>query len=405
MKKDKDMEVTVLLDNLVHGLGIVNHAVPGKSTLPICETVLLSTDTGRLRIRGTNLEQSITTWVGAKIEAEGEVAVPAKVLMALVSQLPDSQVSLSLDARVQTLTVKSGGSKASIKCIDAREFPPLVQLEESGLRTGQPIELAVYKIKTMIGQVAFAASTDLGRGPALNGVLVDVGKDVITMAAADGFRLSVSKTALDERFEPASAIVPVKALLTLSKIITDGEQVRVLFLKGDRQIGFVTKDIELITQVIDGKFPDYKQIIPRSHKTRTLVSTSALLSAVRRAEIFAAGLTRFTIKHGESTVIPGHLDVFANSDEIGEATTNLEANVEGYELVIGFNTRYLRDMLEVIETPDLAIETNMTNAPGIFLPVGDDSFLHVIMPMHLADQPAPVTSAEPAQEPAAEVSE
>ena len=156
--------------------------------------------------------------------------------------------------------------------------------------------------------------------------------------------------------------------------------------KGRGQVVFRVKDVELISQLIDGTFPDYQQIIPRSYKSRTLVPTASLLKACKQAEIFAregTNVVRLNIKTTSGDLQPGEVEISAHSEETGSNETIVEATVDGIPLLIAFNVKFLREVLEVIKTPNVAIETSAANAPGVVKPVGDDHFLHVIMPMHL----------------------
>ena len=375
------MKVTVLQENLTRGLSTVSRAVSPRSTLPVLANILIATDEGRLRLSATNLELGITCWIGAKIEEEGSTTVPARTLADLVNTLPDPQVSLILDARTQTLNVRSGSSTNDIKGIDAQEFPPLPVPDFENA-----INLNVADFKEMIQQVAFSSSTDEAR-PVLMGVLVNVDKDTVTMAAADGFRLSVRKATLSTPVsQPISAIIPARALQELARIAADGEQmIQMVLPKGRGQVVFHVKDVELVSQLIDGTFPDYQQIIPRSHKSRTLLPTASLLKACKQAEIFAregSNVVRLNIKsNGE--LQPGKVEISAHSEETGSNETIVEATVDGIPLLIAFNVKFLREVLEVIKTPNVAIETSAANAPGVVKPVGDENFLHVIMPMHL----------------------
>lgn len=375
------MKVTVLQENLARGLSIVSRAVSPRSTLPVLANVLIATDEGRLRLSATNLEMGITCWIGAKIEEEGSTTVPARTFADLVSTIPDPQVSLTLDARTQTLNVRSGPSTNDIKGIDAQEFPPLPVPDFS-----DAIPINVSDFKEMIHQVAFAASTDEAR-PVLMGVLLKVEGDSITMAAADGFRLSVRTATLSSpAAQPVSAIIPARALSELARIASDGEQmIQMVLPKGRGQVVFRVKDAELVSQLIDGTFPDYQQIIPRSYKSRTLVSTASLLKACKQAEIFAresSNVVRMNIKNS-GELQPGEVEISAHSEETGSNETIVEAAVDGIPLLIAFNVKFLREVLEVIKTPNVAIETSAPNAPGVVKPVGEDGFIHVIMPMHL----------------------
>lgn len=376
------MKVTVLQENLARGLGIVSRAVSSRSTLPVLSNILIATDEGRLRLSATNLELGITCWIPARIDENGSTTVPSRTFSDLVNTLPGDQVQLMLDVKTQSLHVKSGSSNNDIKCIDAQEFPPLPTPEMQGA-----VQLNVSDFKEMIQQVAFAASTDEAR-PVLMGVLMNVEKDKVTMAAADGFRLSVRKAQLSQAVQqPINIIIPARALNELARVAHDPEEPIYMVVPKQRgQVLFRVKDVEVVSQLIDGTFPDYHQIIPRNYKSRTLVATAALLKACKQAEIFAregSNVARLDIKQSNGEMQPSEVEISATSEETGKNETIVEATVDGSGVLIAFNVKFLREALEVIRTPNVALETTAPNAPGVVRPVGDDNFLHVIMPMHL----------------------
>src|SRR5512138_137988 len=376
------MKATVLQENLAHGLSTVSRAVSSRSTLPVLSNILIATDEGRLRLSATNLELGITCWIPARIEQQGSTTVPARTFADLINTLPGEQVALALDANTQTLNVRGGSSTNDIKCIDAQEFPPLPVPDLEGA-----VQLNVADFREMIQQVAFAASADEAR-PVLMGVLLQVDKEKLIMAAADGFRLSVRKAVLSTPSSaPVSAIVPAQALKELARVATDGEEpIYMVMPKGRGQVVFRVKDVEVVSQLIDGTFPDFQQIIPRKYNSRTLVSTSSLLKACKQAEIFAregSNVARLNIKTSQGEMQPSEVEISATSEETGKNETIVEATVDGSGVLIAFNVKFLREALEVIRTPNVALETSAPNAPGVVKPVGDDQFLHVIMPMHL----------------------
>jgi len=376
------MKVTVLQENLARGLSIVSRAVSPRSTLPVLSNILIASDEGRLRLSATNLELGITCWIAARIDEEGSTTVPARTFADLVNTLPGDQVQLALDVKTQNLHIKGGASNNDIKCIDAQEFPPLPVPEMDGA-----VALNVVDFKEMIHQVAFAASTDEAR-PVLMGVLMNVEKDNVTMVAADGFRLSVRKAQLSQpAAHPLNVIIPARALNELARVAADAEEpIYMVVPKNRGQVLFRVKDVEVVSQLIDGTFPDYQQIIPRNYKSRTLVSTASLLKACKQAEIFAregSNVARFDIKQSNGEMQPSEVEISATSEETGKNETIVEATVDGSGVLIAFNVKFLREVLEVIKTPNVALETSAANAPGVIKPVGDDKFLHVIMPMHL----------------------
>jgi DNA polymerase-3 subunit beta len=376
------MKASVSQEKLAHGLGLVSRAVSPRSTLPVLGNILIASDEGRLKLSATNLELGITCWIPARIEQQGSTTVPARTFSDLVNTLPADQVLLALDTRTQTLNVRGGTSTNDIKCIDANEFPPLPSPDMEGA-----IELNVADFREMIQQVAFAASADEAR-PVLMGVLLQVEKDKLTLAAADGFRLSVRKATLSSPAPAAiSAIVPARSLTELARVAADGEaSLQMVVPKMRNQIVFRVKDVEVTSQLIDGTFPDYQQIIPRKYATRTLVSTSSLLKACKQAEIFAregSNVARLNITSASGEMQPSQVEISATSEETGKNETTVEATVDGGGVLIAFNVKFLREALEVIKTPNVALEMSAANAPGVVRPVGDDQFLHVIMPMHL----------------------
>jgi len=374
------MNVSVSQKHLAHGLSIVSRAVSPRSTLPVLANVLIATDEGRLRLSATNLEMGITCWIGAKIEADGATTVPARTFSDLVNTLSDQRVDLSLGAGL-TLQVECGPSSTSVKCIDAEEFPPMPVADMSG-----GIVINVADFKEMIQQVAFAASSDEAR-PILTGVLVQVEGEEMTLSATDGFRLSVRKARLSAPAPaPMRVVIPARALSELARIAGDGEETLTMMLLENRnQVVFRLKDVELVTQLIEGNYPDVTQIIPRSYQTRAVLSTSAFLKACKQAEIFAREgslIARLNILPG-GEMQPGTVEISGQSEEIGSSRNLVEASIEGPPILIAFNVRFLRDVLEVISSPNVALETTRDDAPGILRPIGDEQFLHVIMPMHL----------------------
>jgi DNA polymerase III subunit beta len=375
------MKVSVLQENLAFGLNIVSRAVSPRSTLPVLGNVLVATDEGRLRLSATNLELGITCWIGAKIDEDGSTTVPARTFTDLVSTLPNDKVEMALNVRTQTLNVRCGTSNTDIKCIDAQEFPPMPSPDMD-----DSIEINVTDLKEMIHQVVFAASSDEAR-PVLTGVLVTVQGNEIKLEAADGFRLSIRKAQLTSpATRQVKAIIPARALSELARIAGDSDEaVKMALPAGRGQVIFRMKDIELISQLIEGNYPELEQVVPRSHQTRTVLSTSGFLKACRQAEIFAREgslIARIDIKPG-SELEPGTVEISGQSEETGSSLAVIDATIEGSPLLIAFNVRYLREVLDVLKTANVILETTGDTSPGVFRPAGEENFLHVIMPMHL----------------------
>ncbi len=375
------MKVSCLQENLAKGLSIVGRVVSPRSTLPVLGNILLATDAGRLKLSATNLEVGINCWIGARVGEDGATTVPARTFIDLVNALPPEQVDMELVVRTQTLNLRAGRSEANVKGIDAQEFPLVPMPEGEG---GIPIEPDV--LRTAIEQVALAAATDESR-PILTGVLAKFENTHLTLAAADGFRLSVRTIPLSQPVpDPFSIIIPARALVELGRISGEQKEPVVITVTPTRnQVLFQLTDIVLVSQLIDGKFPDYRQIIPRDHTTHTIVDTAVFLKACKTALIFArdaAHITRLHIKPS-SELAPGHMIVSATSAETGDDVSELDASIKGEEIEVAFNIKYLIDVLSVVSTPQIALDTTTSSSPGVIRPLGDVDFTHVIMPMHL----------------------
>lgn len=374
------MKVTVTQQNLAHGLNIVSRAVSPRSTLPVLANVLIATDEGRLRLSATNLELGITCWIPAQIAEEGSVTVPSRTFSDLVTIFPPEPVTLTLDVRTQTLNLVCNSAVHDIKGIDAQDFPPMPVPDLT-----EGVDLNFSDFKEMIQQVAFAASADEAR-PVLQGVKMDVAENEISLAATDGFRISVRKELLANPIKQNfSIIIPARAMNELARIAGDEDKsITMVVPQGRGQVIFHLKNAELVSQLIEGNFPDYRAIIPRNYKTRSVVSTPAFLKACKQAEIIARegnNVVRLNIQPEEGG--PGRVEINAQTEETGKSDIQIEAGIEGSGLLIAFNVKFLREVLEVIKTPNVALEANSNNTPGVIRPVGDDNFVHVIMPMHL----------------------
>ena len=376
------MKLTITQAQLAYGLGVVSRAVSPRSTLPVLNNILLATDQGRLRLSATNLELGITCWIGADIEEEGSITIPARILFDLVNTLPGEKVSLSLNTHTQALNIHCGTSNFDIKGIDAQEFPPM---PEPDLSKG--VELNVSDFKEMIQQVSFAASSDDAR-PVLQGVLMEINGNDLSLAATDGFRISVRKAEISTTLTtPVKVIIPARSLSELARIATDGKQTVTMVVPPDRgQAIFHLENAELATQLIEGTFPDYRAIIPRRFETRTVISTAEFLKACKQAEIIARegnNVIRMNLRPQEGA--PSAVEFSSQSEEMGSGEVVVDANIEGPELLIAFNVRYLSEVLDVIKTPNTILETTANNTPGLITPVGNDEFRHIIMPMHLGN--------------------
>jgi DNA polymerase-3 subunit beta len=378
------MKISCLQENLARGLATVGRAVATRSTLPVLSNILLETDEGRLRLAATNLEIGINCWIGAKVEEEGSTTVPARLLTEFVNSLPPGQIDMELTERTQALNLKCARYEANIKGISASEFPDVPTAESIGGQNNLHLEAEAFR--RMIDQVVFAAATDESR-PILTGVLAQFHQGGLTLAAADGFRLSVTSADVGADLDSAiSAIIPARALAELSRISGEQEDPIELILTPQRnQILFHLSHTDLVSQLIDGKFPDYNQIVPKSRSTRSIVNTQELLKSVKVAFLFArdaANIIRFRVVPGNE-LAPGQIVITGTSAEFGDNVSEIDANIEGEDIEIAFNARYMIDALSVVGTAEVALDTSNPSSPGVIRPLDGDDYLCVIMPMHI----------------------
>ncbi len=373
------MKVSVLQDKLAKGLSIVGRAVENRPTLPVLGNILLATEDARVKLAATNLEMSITTWIGAKVDREGAITLPAKTLADLVNNLSPERVDLNLDVSTLTVNVRCGATVSNIKGIDAAEFPLVPQGGEAD------VTLPGKVMKEMIAQTVFAAAKEDNR-PILTGIYTQFDGNVMTMAAADGYRLAIRTAEIEQHFpKPVDMVIPAKSLAEIGRIITDEDDVVTITLPGERDIVlFHTKHTDVASQLLEGKFPDLSAVVPRNYITSTTMYTSDLLSACKRAEIFArdsAYSAKLRVRPAAGPGEPGAVTIIGLSAERGDNEGVLDASVEGEELQISFNIRYLIDILNVIPDERVVFESNGPANPGVIRPECKDDFVAVVMPM------------------------
>ena len=373
------MKVTCLQENLSRGLGIVGRAVASRTTLPITNNVLLATEGGRLKLVATNLEVAIVHWIGAKVEQEGSITVPARVFSEFVSSLPNDNVEMELIPASRSLEVKCARFEARLSGMDADDFPPIPEIDQ-----GVSIRVETDVLRQALTRVVFAAATEDSR-PVLTGVNVDIEGQTATLAAADGFRLSVDKAPLAEAVgEPISVIIPARALAEVGRLIDGKDPVKVTVNEAKTQVLFDMGDVRLISQLIQGNFPNYSQLIPQQHSTKTTVDVEEFLRATRAAAIFArdaSGIVRIQMSPSGDGAAGARLAVSAKAEEVGDDFGEIDATVDGEEAKIAFNSRYLTDVLTVLGKGEVSLETTNPSSPGLIRPVDSSEFIHVVMPM------------------------
>lgn len=393
------MKLSCLQENLARGLTTVGRAVASRSTLPITQNVLLSSDQGMLKLSATNLEIAITTWIGAMIEQEGDITVPHRLLADLVSALPSDRVDLDLrgaggadsegeddyaeSAGGTVLHIACGRSVTNINAAAARDFPPVPQVDEGMATTIEPGIL-----RAGVGMVAFSAATDESR-PVLTGVELKLQEDKLIMAAADGFRLAVFSRQLPRPVdEEIKVIVPARTLQEVQRLASEqSSPVRVTLSPEKGQVMFKMENAEIVSQLLQGAFPNYEQLIPDRYETRAVMEVDDLKRATDTATVFArdgSNIVRLEMTPQESGE-GGQLKVSARSEEVGNNENELDIeSLDGSDAKIAFNVRYLRDIVNVLGRGKIAIEVTNSSSPGVFRPAEDaDGYVHVVMPMYV----------------------
>ncbi|MFA5078007.1 MAG: DNA polymerase III subunit beta [Dehalococcoidia bacterium] len=371
------MKLSCLQENLNKGLGIIGRAVASRTTLPITQNVLISTDESQLKLAATNLEIAISCWIGAKIESEGSITIPARVLTEFVGSLPSDVINLNL--KHHTMELKCGRYEARINGLDAADFPPIPQVGD-----GFSTKVKAEDLKQAISQVAFAAATEESR-PVLTGVQTEFEGNKLTMAAADGFRLAVHRTELSKAVkEKVAMIIPAKAYHELNRLMgADDQEIEINLNAQKSQVLFKLKGIEMVSQLIQGTFPNYSQLIPQTYGTKARIDVAEFLRAIKMAAIFArdgSGIARVIVTPG-ATVEAGKITISARADEIGDNVGEIDALVDGEAAKIAFNARYLADVLSVVKQAQVSLEVTTPSNPGVIRPVGVDNYDHVVMPM------------------------
>lgn len=376
------MKFTCLQENLARALSVVGRAVSSSSTLPITQNVLLSAEQSMLRLSATDLSLSMTTWIGAQVEEEGAITVPARLLGDFVNSLPGETISIEATTKPTGLNIKCVSFESNVSGTDADDFPPVPSVED-----GIALRMEPDVLRQAIRRVAFAAATDEAR-TALTGVKVEIRGDEARFVASDGFRLAVYGAKLAEASdEDIDVLVPARVLNEIARLLGGREQdVEFTVTPTGNQALFRVGDVEIVSSLIAGNFPNYERLIPTGYATRAVLNSQEFLRATRTAAIFArddSGIIRLKVAEGEEES-PGRLTVASRSQEVGDNEGQLDAAVEGDEAKIAFNYKYLTDVLDVLGG-DIAMEVSSATNPGVLKPAEDDGYVHVVMPMFVHD--------------------
>jgi DNA polymerase III subunit beta len=363
------MEIQVPREPFLRALQLVQNIVEPRQTLPILANVLLEVEGSGLRVAATDLEVGARVTVPATVTKPGAITLAARKLVELVRELPAQPVTLKLQENgwVQLLC---GPAAFRLVGLPAEEYPPF----ETGDADGW-VAIDAARLRGMLARTSFAMSQDESR-PFLNGLYLLVRKGEIRLVATDGHRLALSRTAVEANAE-MSGIVPRKAVIEMARVLSGSEEASLAVR--ENQFLLRTGGFSLTSKLVEGTFPSYEQVLPRSHPRRLLVERELLIGALRRVSVVADDRTRPI----RLTLAAGGLRVSASSQELGEAEEVLPAECPGDELTIGFNARYVLDALGPMEGERVAVELKDPLSPGVFKSATDEDHLCVIMPMRI----------------------
>jgi len=372
------MKLCIKQSDFAKSLAIVARAVSTRPTLPVLNHVLLRTiewedGNNHLLVAGTDLEVFITAKVRAEVEVGGSFTVPAKLLVDFVKALPDEPIEMELEDNA--LRLICGSNDADIRGIPADEFPMLPEHPDA-----PQYYLDAPMLKQALTQTVFAAAQDESR-PILTGVLFELERDTLTLAAADGFRLSV--TGIEQAVEePQAAIVPAKALAELVKLLPDDNDpddvpACEFSILGTRA-HFAMSHFSMDAQLIEGNFVNYKQIIPQQHTTKAIVDIAPLLSTLKTANVIArseSGLINLDIG-------TDRIDISTSATETGEYDAPVRATIEGEPLTIALNVQFLMEAVQAVNAESVTLYFNDAAQP---VKLESENFVHIIMPMHIRE--------------------
>lgn len=372
-RKGSNLRIKLTQENLAKALAVVGRIVSTRATLPVLSNILLSADANRLKLAATNLEVGINYWMGCKVEESGSLTVPARLFGEYIASLPSGNIELVTDNLA--LKVNSPHYKSTINGISAEEFPLIPEIKAKST-----LALPVDKFRDALMSVAVAASLDEAR-PVLAGVYIHIDESNLVLVATDSYRLAEKKLKLSKApEEKLSAIVPVRTIQELIRILGEGEGEIKLHVK-DNQIMFELENIQLVSRLIEGHFPNYRQIIPAKTETSLVIDTAEFSRITKVASLFArenAGSARLEIDAEK-----GRLDILSTASQLGENTSSADCDVEGESGEISLNSRYLTDALGVIKSEEVNFALSGKLNPCLITP-GDQKkpdYLHIIMPL------------------------
>jgi DNA polymerase III subunit beta len=367
------MKFSIPCDQFVASLGVAARGVSTRSAIQTLSGVLLRAGDGRVELQATDMELGIRVAVQAQVERDGEAVVPGRLLLDVVRSLPKEELSLEYRSSQQDVEVVSGTAKFHLRTLPLEDFPKLPAAGGSTMRV--PSEAFVETIN----RVARSASRDETR-PHLTGVLVSASGKELRMVATDSYRLSVKETSLDQPLDgELEANVPARTLQELGRVAGgDSPEAEIEIAALENQVVFTVGDTVLSSRLVEGRFPNYRQLLPESFEHELRLSTAELLEVVRRISLLAQKNAPLRMAFSD-----GALEVSAQTPDVGEASESLPVPFKGEALEIGFNPEFLRDGLESAESDELVLKLISPLRPGLIQSGDDGGFTYLVMPIRL----------------------
>ncbi|MEK7112387.1 MAG: DNA polymerase III subunit beta [Patescibacteria group bacterium] len=366
------MKASTLQENLNKALSLAARFISPRAQLPVLGNILLRGKKNKLLISSTNLEVSVSSFIGAKIEKEGEITIPGRVITEIVSNLP--QETLDLEVEKEQLKIKASNFESSLSGMNASDFPSV----PDSIKKEGAIVLPKATFLDALSQVIFATSVDETR-PILTGVLFVFEKDLLTLVATDGFRLSQKKLQIKSKEKDERLVLPRGVLGELSRF-SEEDEFLLSVNKKENQVLFGAEDTVISSRTLQGDFPAYEKIIPKERTTKVYLDKEDFLRAVKLASVFAKESANIV----KVTTGKGRIEIVAESSTSGTQKTKVEAKIEGNEeMEISFNYRFLEEFLHATKGEEVNIGLSGPSSPGVFTDPSDLNFLHLIMPVRI----------------------
>ena len=372
------MKILILKENFLNGLNIINRATSKSITLPILNNILLSTEKNFLKLSATDLELGIKYWTLVKVEKEGGIAVPAKFILNLISFIPDQKINLEVKNNI--LYIEGKNYKSQIKGLNPEEFPIIPEVKSDKF-----LEINGQVLSEGLSQVIDTASPSQTR-PEIAGIYFSLSKGLIEIVATDSFRLAekkivLSKFSLDQ---PFSLIVLQKTIREVINTFGEkAEKLKIYF--SPNQIMFESKmteinhpQIQIVSRLIEGEYPNYKEIIPKEFKSQLVLQKLDFLNQIKTASLFSGKINEIKLKIDPSQEI---VEIFSQNPDLGQSKSQIKGKIKGEKAEISFNYRFLIGGLSNIKSKEVMLELNGEDGPGVLKPVGEEDFIYVVMPI------------------------